>query len=332
VLKRLAYDVAAGSRAPWLYHRFFRSRTASILVYHAVVDEPLAVDDWCFVDAAVFRRQMAYLKARCRVLPLHDVLDSSPAPVDRPVVALTFDDGFRNNLDVVLPVLQDFDLPATVFVVTGLVDTDDTLWFCRINAALARTSLSRFEWDGVVHDLRSARLRALAGARLQAALKRHPHRDLTRRTRALVEALGDDPERPVDRDSPYRMLDAGGMRRMLASGLVEFGAHTVSHAILSRLADDERDAEIEQSIRAVEALTGTACRSFAYPNGSPADYDRSDVERLARRGIAVAVTMRDGPNADGDSPFELRRYGIGSDTSIAQFQMLTHHLSWRLTH
>lgn len=331
VLKRLAYGIAAQTRAPWLYHRVFHGRTASILVYHAVVGEPLAVADWCFVDADVFRRQMAYLKARCRVVPLREVLDA-PAQDGPPVVALTFDDGFCNNFDVVLPVLREFDLPATVFLVTGLVGTDETMWFCRLNDALARTARTRLDWDGALYDLRGASMRARAGARLQVALKAHPHRALVQRTRALVEALGDDPDRSIDRDSPYRMLGPTEIRRMVASGLVDFGAHTVSHAILSRLDAGEREAEIAGSIRAVEALTGIACRSFAYPNGTPADYDRSDVERLARRGVSIAVSTRNGPNRDADAPLELRRYGIGADTSVAQFQMLTHHLSWRLRH
>jgi peptidoglycan/xylan/chitin deacetylase (PgdA/CDA1 family) len=126
------------------------------------------------------------------------------------------------------------------------------------------------------------------------------------------------------------MLDVHEIREMAGTGLIEFGAHTCSHAILSGLAPDERTREIAGSLTAVERFTQSRCDMFAYPNGRVCDYGASDVAALRKRQVAVAVTTVEGPNDRSIAPLELRRYGIGAGLSFAQFKLRAHHLVWKL--
>lgn len=331
-IKSLAYRVSAFAGAPRLLQRVFASDGIAILMYHAVTTMPLPVEDWVFVEERHFQDQMLYLKRHCQVVPLREIPDALKARHRRPVVALTFDDGFQNNYSIAYPILQRFGLPATVFLVTDLIDSDDTVWFCRINEALSRTSLTRLDWDGQTYDLSSRRARSETHALMQRRLKSFRHPELLERTRHLIAALGDAPGKPIPRGSAYRMLETHGIREMAASGLVDFGAHTCSHAILSGLSQTERTHEIAASLSAVERLSGAPCSLFAYPNGRAVDYGPRDVAALRERNITAAVTTVDGPNGPSVPALELRRYCIGVGTSLAQFKLLTHHVLWKLQH
>jgi peptidoglycan/xylan/chitin deacetylase (PgdA/CDA1 family) len=329
-VKSLAYSLGSFAGAPRLLQRLFASDGASVLMYHAVTKTHLPVSDWCFVEERPFRDQMRYLNKHCRVIPLRDVPSALEEPSPRPIVALTFDDGFQNNYEVAFPILRELGLPATIFLATDFVDSDDTPWFCRINDALSRTSLVSLNWGRATYDLSTPRARALANALLQSRLKTLRHSNLLDMTRELIGALGERADMPLPRESPYRMLQAGEIRAMADTGLVEFGAHSCSHAILSGLSDSERRQEISRSVSAVGRLTGLACRLFAYPNGRACDYGPFDVAALQDQQIAIAVTTVAGPVFRSGSALEMRRYGIGGDTSLALFKLLTHHVHWKL--
>lgn len=328
--KSMAYTLAGFAGVPRLLQRIFVRDGISILMYHSVTKEPLSVPDWCFVQERSFQEQMVYLKNHCRVIPLKDVPSLTRENNGRPKVAITFDDGFQSNYDIAWPILKKLGLPATIFLATDFIGSDNTVWFCRINEALSKTSLTNLEWDGMTYDLSTQRCRGQAHAAIQERLKTHEHSQLLAKTRQLIQILGDRPERPIRPGSPYRMLGATEVREMAASGLVDFGAHTCSHAILSGLSKSEREREITESLAVVERLTGVPCTLFAFPNGRASDFGSCDVEVLEGNKITVAVTTVDGPNDRAISALEMRRYGIGSDTSMALFKFLIHHALWIL--
>jgi peptidoglycan/xylan/chitin deacetylase (PgdA/CDA1 family) len=146
------------------------------------------------------------------------------------------------------------------------------------------------------------------------------------RVSEIIKLLGDDPIGPIELDSPFRMLTAQAVREMSQSGLVEFGAHTHTHPILSRLSTEECKNEIELSIRRVEEITGRVCRFFAYPFGGLEDYSQDAVDILRNLGVRAAVTTLSGPNDRNSPPLELHRYSAGADEEMALFQLKVHHL------
>jgi peptidoglycan/xylan/chitin deacetylase (PgdA/CDA1 family) len=95
---------------------------------------------------------------------------------------------------------------------------------------------------------------------------------------------------------------------MAVSGLIDFGAHGYSHAILSLLSPAEQEDEILRSLHAVRELTGQPCRFFAYPNGRRQDYNEETVRILDSHGVQAAVTTMSGFNDERTSLMELGRY------------------------
>jgi hypothetical protein len=107
----------------------------------------------------------------------------------------------------------------------------------------------------------------------------------------------------------YRFLRWDEVRALSARG-VEFGAHTVNHAILSTLDDEQLRREITESKRGIEAVLGHECYAFAYPNGSAADFGPRDQEALRKAGYRCAFALDGGLNGTRPDLFALRRVNI----------------------
>lgn len=322
------------SASGYIFRRLERSqarRGVTILMYHAVARSRPVVTDWCLLPEPDFVRQMQYVKAHFDVLSLSEAIaglrDDS---VTRPTAVITFDDGFQNVHDVALPILSRLALPATVFLNTGFVGTDETIWFCRIIQALSHTDREMLLWQGHRYRLQDASAKRAASASLQQRLKQlHPD-DLVREVDAIEKMLGQSSGCFAADDDHWRILDLDSIRRMTASRLIEFGAHTDTHAILTRVDPDRARREIERSVCRTGDLTGQPCDLFAYPNGTVHDYDPRTTALLRDLGITAAVTTIPGLNTTTTPALELRRDGIGGTHGFLTFQANIHHARQRL--
>ena len=326
-VKNLGCHVIANLGFPLLLHRTLLPNQLTIIMYHAVIRTPLEVYEQCFLSEASFRNQVSYLQTHFEVIPLSKAVERMKGgKILRPTAVITFDDGFQNNSDIAFPILQQAGLPATIFLTTGLVNTSDTLWYCRLNRALASSQMDYFEWDGFRFDLSNREAKARTAAAIQARLKKFAHSHLMAELRKIVSELGEEPDSPIDAGSPYRMLSRQAITEMVSSGIIEFGAHTHTHAILSRLPKQEQYDEIERSVAAIKELTGRSCELFAYPNGGVEDYDADTIAALEKCGVHTSVTTLVGANNGHTSAMELRRYGVEANWDMAYFQLLVHHL------
>jgi peptidoglycan/xylan/chitin deacetylase (PgdA/CDA1 family) len=160
--------------------------------------------------------------------------------VPRRAVVVTFDDGYADNLHAALPLLEEFGVPATMFVTSG--NRGGEFWWDR----LARLQLPE---PGPDHDALSVHLQQLDG----------PARD------AQLHEL--EQQAPPSA-TLHRTLTAAELRQLAASSLIEIGAHTVTHAPLSSLAIDRQRDELERGRTELEALLDRPVTSFAYPHGA----------------------------------------------------------------
>ena len=129
----------------------------------------------------------------------------------------------------------------------------------------------------------NAKEKAASSTALEQELKKLPHPELERELNEIVSSLTALPLGSLKPGSPFRILDRKSLAEMLRSGLIEFGAHTHSHAILSLLPVRLRSMEIDRSLKVVEALTEKPCQLFAYPNGRLEDYDQGVIQILEQR-------------------------------------------------
>lgn len=323
---RLGSKLIAKIKIPQLFHSLAYQDELTVIMYHGIIKDPLTVNEWCFVEENFFRVQIAYLKKHFEIISLSEAVERMRGGgIKRPTAVITFDDGYQNNFDVAFPILLRERIPATIFLTTGLINTNDTVWYCRFNIALSQTRRLHMEWNGFKFDLSTLDLKAKASVAIQESLKKLGQSQLMTTLRNIILRLDGDPDCSIETDSPFRMLDKIAIAEMAGSELIEFGAHTHTHAILSQLSDKERYNEIRQSIGTVYELTGRPCRCFAYPNGRAEDYNMETIRDLETCGIQIAVTTISGPNNKMTPAMELRRYGVGADLPMAEFQLMVHH-------
>lgn len=320
--KQLAAATLCAAGVPALSRRRQRGRLA-ILMFHGIEAHPVSPPCWHVLDAPTLRRQLEYVSRRFDVLPLEEALERlyARALPDR-AAALTFDDGTQNLLTHALPVLREFALPAAVFLATGPMGTDETLWPDRLWLAFARTTAPVIDLTALglgTHSLDSAASRGNTYAIAVHRLKEIPDEERIAQLRTLIASLS--PQLHGD-TGPFRLLSWDEAGELASDGLVSLHPHTVTHPILSRCPDEKVEQEVGISCAALERHTGQTPTVFAYPNGRAQDFDERAKAALRRRGVRWALATTSGMAHSDSDRLALPRIGIGSDLSFAGFRLL----------
>lgn len=333
MLKRGAKELGArllrATGAAALARRSHRGQLA-ILMFHGVEPDPLSPPCWHVLDVGMLRRQLGYLCRYFNVLPLEEALERLHAGTlpDR-AAAVTFDDGTRNLLTHAAPVLRELGVPASAFLATGPMGTDEVLWPDRLWLAFARTQSPEIDLTDLGLGTRQLRSSGDRGAAYQSTvqrLKELPDDQRIMWLRSVVAALGEDGEAAP---GPFRMLSWDEARALAKDADVTLYPHTVTHPILSRCSDEKVEHEISESWSALERETGRFSMVFAYPNGRTQDFDERCKNTLRDLDVRWALSTTLGFADRHSDPLALPRIGIGSDLSFARFCLLVSGFSPR---
>jgi len=265
-------------------------------------------------------RQLTAFRRHYHVLSLGeiaDILDRSK-PLPPKTLAITVDDGYRDFLENAFPAFKSLGVPATVYLVSDFLDRRCWLWTDRVTCALEKTSRTAFDLTVASRpehfDLRDAAARASAGRTIIEAAKKLPNAE----REELIERLPGLLEVQLDAEPPpaLQALRWDEVREMARHG-IEFGAHTRSHPILSRIEGSARlRAEIEDSQRRIAEELGSPVLHFCYPNGGPADFTDAAVECVKQSGFRTATTTTPGMNTADEPRFRLKRFGMEPESPL----------------
>jgi peptidoglycan/xylan/chitin deacetylase (PgdA/CDA1 family) len=310
------------SKGSWSGYTLRKREQASarILYYHRVNND----NDPFFpaISTALFEAEMKFLHRHYRVVSLTELLQRLAGQATEPVLAITFDDGYRDNYQHAFPILQRYGLPAAIFLTTGSMDTGEPLWFEQLALALKKTSREFVDLETTQTGriwLRTPDERLEANARIFSALRRLPDSD---RRQLLATVLG----RLALADSGERlrkMLSWDEVRLMSAHG-IEFGGHTVNHPFLSRLTGDGFRWEVSECKRRIEDEIQFPVDYFAYPNGKEEDIGLANKTLIREAGYRAALTTIWGVNNSSTNRFELRRGGPWEENPA----MFAYKLDW----
>jgi len=280
-----------------------------ILMYHRILERPerkrLGADALGTTPQA-FEMQVAYLCNRYRVLSLDAFVEAiqSGAKLPRRCSVITFDDGYKDNYTLAYPILRRYSAPATMFLATGHVGTNNLFWTDKLDYVLKNTSASKLETPELgSYDLGSTANRLRAISEMKMRLKAMPDEEKDYLVDSLVNYFGVriPPELGAD-----LFLSWDDVRTMHRNG-VSFGAHTVTHPRLTKVSKERARSEIAESKKKIEQELNERVRSFAYPGGA---FDNNIKSMVREEGFACAVTIRRGINNLGSDLYELRRVGI----------------------
>ncbi len=283
-----------------------------ILNYHQVPEQAdsLRPDQ---VDRLVFRQQLAVLRRYFNVVNLADGIDAMRTNNLPPrAVAITFDDGYRDNHDVALEELSQARLPATFFIATDYLD-GGRMWNDTLIESIRLTSRTTLRLEEIG---------------LEGALCLETNQDRIQAIRTLIPAVKyletpvrqravDELARVCEVDLPTNMMMSSAQIKSLDEAGMEIGGHTSSHPILLRLPLDEAVDDIRRGKEFLTQLLGKAPRFFAYPNGKlNQDFSFEHTQALKQLGYDAAFTTQWGYIDSSQPAFELPRVGFSRTTGL----------------
>jgi peptidoglycan/xylan/chitin deacetylase (PgdA/CDA1 family) len=281
---------------------------------------------WCFPDPAGrgrsgLARQLRFLQRAAHVVDLSDAIETmrSGATLPPRAVALTFDDGYRDNLTEAVPLLRELGLGATFFLVPEVLSRASVPWWEVLGAAFDGTHRRNLVWDGRVLSLEGAARRPSYEVVCEA-LKRVDERTRREQVRALVDRLRPGVEADVER----LFLDWDEARTLVRHGM-RVGSHSLDHVILANEAAAEQHRNLCESRRALESHLDVEITLLAYPNGGPDDFDRVTEEAAHNAGYRAAVTTIPGRNSARTPPFRVRRFVVGPERGVVGLRSLVTH-------
>ncbi|HXT97427.1 MAG TPA: polysaccharide deacetylase family protein [Polyangia bacterium] len=280
-----------------LVERLARRPALLVVNYHRVGDPTAGGYDTALVEATgdEFDAQVAALKRRFGIVELAEAQEMivRPNKISRPCVLITFDDGYRDNHDVALPILRAHGVRAAFFLTTKLVGSRQVAWWDQVAFMLRRTGRTTIQleypqlasWDLSQVPLENAIQEVLRLCKKQEAV------DLERFV-AGVE-LACDVARPSEEPRMFMSWDEA--RALVAAGM-GIGSHTHGHEFLARLSPEAQRDECERSRDIIRENLGVTVDALAYPFGSRASFSDVTFRCLEETGYRTAFSYYGGAN------------------------------------
>lgn len=307
----------------------------AILMFHRVLSEPSSVPFGPSRDITIsldtFRRVIAFLRRTGRdIVTLDEALRRLQSGTKgKPFVCLTFDDGYRDNYALVYPVCQELDVPITIYITTDMIEERLLLWAYGLSAVVAQTDMVRCPVKGVLQSFPAAgeKQKRAAYNFLNAALRGAGPAERSRMIKVLESSYSVD----FASLSKGQAMTWGMIEELAQSGLVEIGAHTVSHPSLSALSASSARKEIEMGRSILQSRLTQPIKHFAYPFGKVSDAGEREFTLCQELGFASAMTTEFGclfPR-HRDTLHNLPRIAVIEDPRIASYTLtrLSAHLS-----
>lgn len=282
-------------------HRLFGAQwrgLGAIFMLHRVVPRAAAPD--AFAPNRVLEVTPSFLGAVLRrvrelgyeIIDLDEMARRLRNGGPGPFAVFTFDDGYRDNLELALPVFEAHRAPFAIYVASDMPDGTADLWWVTLERAIAALDVVEMEIAGevIAHAARTPREKRGAWESVYWRLRDAPEDEARQAVRRLAGLAGIDPA-AITRELA---LDWNEVRCLHAHPLVTIGAHTAAHYALARLPDVRAEEDMRAGTARLKTELGEAPRHFAYPYGDEASAGPREFALATSMGFATAVTTRKG--------------------------------------
>lgn len=299
-LKRIAENILNSPIGSTL-----RSRSrgmATILCYHRILTE---IYDESFPESGVsihvdeFEKQMIFLRDNFHCVSLDELITAlESGKSTKHMVAVTFDDGSKDNLTLGFPILERLNIPACFFLISGLF-FEKRLWRVELGHIIRHSTNINFNFDTASYsfNLHSEKDRLLATKKIRSICEKSDEVKIFE----LIDFL--HTQSPVKYKNEDFFLSIKDIQDILKSSLITFGAHSVSHPILKDLPEESVRNEMIQSRVALQKITGKDIIYFAYPYGTKKAASLREFSIAKEIGFKASFTTR-----VGHIMFEHRNY------------------------
>lgn len=282
-----------------------------ILLYHLVFPDstpPGTYNAGNVLRLSDFMRHMLWLKKHFDIIPVHEYLQlrqKSPSNLHNKI-ALTFDDGYRSTLEMILPFLEEQQIPATFFLTTAHLIKEELLWFVYFNALCFEDAYPELIIQNQLHPLSSKNSRLLAWRKL-INLARQSGDAI-----AFSTQFAQSYPLPGHIIHKYQGLTEDQIAALGKSELFEIGGHTHNHPYLDQIPGRAQLVEMMQNKGILEGISGKPVRYFAYTGGV---YNEESIDVVKKVGFEAAFALSP-KNISPNPLFELPRIDIYSPSLL----------------
>jgi peptidoglycan/xylan/chitin deacetylase (PgdA/CDA1 family) len=266
------------------------------------------------LNSLEFERQIKYLVNTFHIIHLDELVNAflNDRKLPQPVAVITFDDGYQDLFQHAYPVLRKYKVPATIFLATGAINANTPFWWDKLEYSILNTCTEQLTLPRISQpvlkeiSLRSYEDRINAILELNRYLKTCPESE----KKGVFQQL--DEQTKID-NSNFLQTPAltWDQIRAMSKHNIKFGAHTVSHCILTRVPLTQAENEIRESQRDIERHLEQPVTTFAYPNGLAEDFNTDIKTILQDCGFLCAVTAIPGMVSRNTDRFAQTRLGPG---------------------
>lgn len=301
-----------------VYIMYNRTRAMPrILAWHGVQDCSNAVEnfDGFQVEPNIFVSQLETMLKHYEIVPLDEIKTTERRDQRRGIAALTFDDGYKNNIEVVAPILERYGVPATFFVTTDYMDQKEPPWWYVVRRCVTQTKESSLDLTLPAGSLKLNISDKVASIiRIERVIRDLSLKDRAGVLRGIQAACGVDP-------APYPMMDWNDVRSLAQRGY-DIGGHTVHHISTGIEPVELVEKEVQNSVFLIEKNAGVRPVVYAYPYGGGQDVGSIMPELFVRYGVRLAVTTTEGLVRISSPWWALPRLNVTNNHRGARFEFL----------
>jgi len=312
-IRKLISNIVYYSGLNYIFWKL-KNKHILILAYHRVLnlDDRFKLDP-TLVSASVsnFKKQMEYLSRNYNVISIDQFYSKIGSPKKNSVI-ITFDDGYIDNYTNAYPILKKYNLPATIYLSTNAVDNKEILWWDKVSFMIKNTKESSLILPGHVnYDLKN---KGKALRRIARDLK-----ELKEEKKLMLIADMEKILKVKVKRAKNLFLSWNQINEMKKNN-ISFGAHTVSHPILTNISSKKAEMEIVNSKKLIEKKIKSKVIHFSYPNGHVSDFNNHIISILKKNNFNTSVTYIPGWNKKSTNPYKLNRIFVRYEDDMILFK------------
>ena len=292
---------------------FLSEEKLCIFLFHGVIEkqiDPVRNYTRKHMEKDLFASCIKLLSQSGRPLSMDQVLFhlENKTPFPKNSFAITFDDGFENNMSIAAPILTDYKVPATFYVTSNFIDKNHMSWIDKIEYAVQNVNSLKYKCYWMNEDvvLNSNKIKIEFLRNVRKFVKNTPSCNPNEFAEELCFSLG----KQVIIKSTNQLdlkLTWDQVRAMHKSELFTIGGHSHTHVILSFLEKKSLDYELDTSLEMLSQKAGINPVHYSYPEGLSHCFNSRVISGLKNRGIKCCPTAIHGTNQFTTNTFELKR-------------------------
>jgi peptidoglycan/xylan/chitin deacetylase (PgdA/CDA1 family) len=289
-----------------------------ILAYHRIEESRNDFDyDASLISASTknFAEQMKYLSEHYHVISLDDFMKYHNKKINPPKnsVVITFDDGYLDSYKNAYPVLKKYDLPATIYLTTGAVEDKNIFWWDKLAYVISKTNVAHIENQILGRLSLDNTSRKKTFSRIKYILKDMAEKEKNK----IIDTLAKQLKVKFPKEDMF--LNWAQISQMQKNH-VSFGAHTVTHPILTNVSLKKAEQEIVESRNTIEQKLKTKITMFAYPNGHESDFNDEIIKILKKNKFSCSTTYIPGWTDKDSDPYRLNRVFVKYEDNLIMFK------------